>query len=151
MNITICGSLKFADEMRKLQQRLIALGHTIAMPVDVPGVDYWASAGDERSKAKARLNLIIEHFHRIADSDAILVANYSKPDTANYIGANTFAEILIAHCLQKGIYLLNPLPAQPYILDELQAIAPVIIHGNLEKIPFTRDDWDDNTITIPMG
>lgn len=150
MIITICGSMKFVEEMHKLKKQLERLGHTVEMPVDVPGVDYWASAGDERSKAKARLNLITEHFHRIEGSDAILIANYSKPDAENYIGANTFAEIIFAHFVRKQVYLLNPLPAQAYILEELQAITPTILNGNLEKIPFSKNDWDDNAITIPM-
>lgn len=143
--------MKFAEEMAKLQKQLERLDHSIAMPVVVPDVDYWSKTGDQRSQAKARLNLIAEHFHRITESDAILVANFSKPDLANYIGANTFAEILMAHCLGKLIYLLNPIPEQPYIIEELQAIAPVILDGNLEKIPFTRDGWDDNIIIVPMG
>lgn len=150
MIITMCGSMKFAEEMRKLQKRLEEQGHTIEMPVEVPGVDYWAPDGEERSKAKAQLNLVAEHFRRIEGSDAILVANYSKPDAEHYIGANTFGEILFAHYLEKHIYLLNPLPAQPYILDELLAIAPVIINGDLQKIPSDRDDCGENKITIPM-
>ena len=66
--------------------------------------------------------------------EAILVANYEKNGVPNYIGANTFLEIGFAHVLGQKIFLLNPLPENSYIKTELEAVRPVVIHGDLSKI-----------------
>ena len=134
MTITICGSIKFHDDMLDIQKKLEAKGHTILMPVKADGVDYWAADNTARVKAKKELELISEHFKKIEKSDAILVVNITKREIENYVGANTFLEIGFAHYIDKKIYFLNPIPDQPYILDELQTIEPIVLHGDLEKL-----------------
>jgi len=71
---------------------------------------------------------------KIEQSDAILVANYTKKDIENYIGANTFMEIGFAHYLKKKIFLLNSIPDQPYIREELESVDTVVLRGDLSKI-----------------
>ncbi len=134
MKITICGSIKFFDDMVELQEKLEKLGHEVLMPVKAPGVDYWAEDNTARVKAKKTLELINEHFHKIEESDAILVVNMTKGDTKNYIGANTFLELGFAHYLGKRIYLLNPIPDQPYIIDEVLTIDPIILGGDIKNL-----------------
>jgi hypothetical protein len=134
MIITICGSLKFFDEEVKIKEELEKLGHTVHMPVKVPELDYWEKDGASRVEAKQNLNLMGEHMKKIENSEAILVANLSKPEIENYIGANTFMEMGFAHYLGKKIFTLNPLPNQPYIREELDSINPTILNGNLESI-----------------
>jgi len=134
MKITICGSMKFYEQMLDLKKNLEVAGHTVYMPVMVEGVDYWAKDGATRIQAKKGGDLIGKHFGKIQESDAILVANFTKKETANYIGANTFLEIGFAHWLRKKIYLLHPLPDQPYIIEELRAINPTVINGDLSTI-----------------
>jgi translation elongation factor EF-Ts len=134
MIITICGSIKFFDQMVGIQKELEELGHTIYMPVKAPGVDYWSKDNTSRVEAKKDLELISEHFKKIEKSDAILVVNITKGDVENYIGANTFLEIGYAHYIGKKLYLLNPTPDQPYILDEIQTVDPIVLNGDLTKI-----------------
>lgn len=134
MTITICGSIKFFDDMVKIQKDLEGRGNTVLMPVKADGVDYWADDNTSRVQAKKTLELINEHFHKIEKSDAILVVNITKKDIENYIGANTFLEIGFAHYRDKKIFLLNPVPDQPYIIDEIQTIDPIVIDGNIENI-----------------
>jgi hypothetical protein len=134
MTITICGSIKFFDDMVKIQKDLEDRGHTVLMPVKADGVDYWAEDNTSRVQAKKTLELINEHFHKIEKSDAILVVNITKKDIENYIGANTFLEIGFAHYRDKNIFLLNPVPDQPYIIDEIQTIDPIVINGDIDNI-----------------
>jgi len=134
MTITICGSIKFFDDMVKIQKDLEARGHTVLMPVKADGVDYWAEDNTSRVQAKKTLELINEHFNKIEDSDAILVVNITKKDIENYVGANTFLEIGFAHYRDKKIFFLNPVPDQPYIIDEIQTIDPIVIDGNIDNI-----------------
>lgn len=134
MKITLCGSLKFHDQMLELQKQLEVLGHTCYLPIKVEGVNYWAIDSTDRIHAKASKDLVSEHFRKIQDSDAILVANYTKHEIVNYIGANTFLEIGFAHFLGKMIFVLNPLPDQPYISEELASMKLVILEGNFQKM-----------------
>lgn len=134
MTITICGSIKFFDDMVKIQKVLEARGYTVLMPVKADGVDYWADDNTSRVQAKKTLELINEHFNKIEQSDAILVVNITKKDIENYIGANTFLEIGFAHYRDKKIFLLNPVPDQPYIIDEIQTIDPIVIDGDIDNI-----------------
>ena len=134
MTITLCGSIKFFDDMLKLQKKLEASGHSVLVPVKAAGVDYWEVDNTARVKAKKNLELINEHFDKIKKSDAILVVNITKGEIQNYIGANTFLEIGFAHYLGIKIFLLNPYPDQPYIIDEILTVAPVVIDNDLRKI-----------------
>lgn len=134
MKITICGSIKFMDQMEAIQKQLESSGHTVFMPIKVDGVDYWGEDGQSRVDAKKKLGLIEEHMNKIEQSDAILVANHTKGETQNYIGANTFLEMGFAKYRGKKIYILNPLPDQKYINDELLSIDGQVINGDLSKI-----------------
>ncbi len=134
MTITMCGSVKFFDEMVELQKKLEENGHTVLMPIKVSGVDYWSDDATSRIEAKRRLGLLEKHMDKIERSDAILVANYTKGDIKNYIGANTFLEMGFARYRNKKIFLLNPIPDQKYISDELLSWEPIVIEDNLEKI-----------------
>jgi hypothetical protein len=134
MRITICGSIKFMDEMQEAEKNLKALKHTVFMPVKAEGVDYWAEDRTSRVEAKKKFEFIGEHMDKIATSDAILVVNVTKNSVENYIGANTFLEIGYAHYTKKKIFFLNPIPEQPYIIDEIETVEPHIIHGDYSKV-----------------
>ncbi|MBI2466048.1 MAG: hypothetical protein HYV66_02340 [Candidatus Sungbacteria bacterium] len=134
MKITICGSMKFNSEMVELQKKLEALGHQVHMPIAVTGLDYWAQDGVKRIEAKKGLRLVETHLDKITESDAILVANYTKGDTKNYIGANTFLEMGYAKYKGKKIFVLNPLPDHKYIYEELTSFEGMILNDDLTKI-----------------
>lgn len=134
MTIAICGSIKFYDDMVKVQKELENLGHLVLMPNKAEGVDYWAKDNKSRVEAKKKFRFIDEHLDKIEKADAILVVNVTKKDIVNYIGANTFLEMGYAYYRKKKIFTLNPLPDQPYIIDELLTFNPIIISGKLADI-----------------
>ncbi|MFC1594966.1 hypothetical protein ACFL3E_00880 [Patescibacteria group bacterium] len=134
MKITLCGSIKFFDDMRKIQSTLEQAGHFVHMPIKADGVDYWSEDNASRVEAKRNLELISEHMDKVEDADAILVVNMTKGDIENYIGANTFLEIGFAHHRKKKIYFLNSMPGQKYILDEIETVQPIILNGDLSLI-----------------
>ena len=70
----------------------------------------------------------------IKKSDAILVLNYDRKGTKNYIGGNTLMEIGFAHVLNKPIFLMNPIPDIEYYRPEIEAVSPVILEQNLNQI-----------------
>jgi len=67
-------------------------------------------------------------------ADAVLVLNYDKKGIKNYIGGNTLMEIGFAHVLNQKIFLLNPIPEIPFYKTEIEAVKPMIIHGDLARI-----------------
>ncbi|MFZ2522429.1 MAG: hypothetical protein WAX44_00630 [Minisyncoccia bacterium] len=134
MKITLCGSIKFFDNMIEIQKQLEANGHEVYRPIKVENVDYFSEDGSSRVEAKKSLNLAKVHLDKIEASDAILVCNYTKGDIENYIGASTFLEMAFAHYRDKKIFVLNSLPHQKYIDDELQAYDAIILNGNLGKV-----------------
>lgn len=126
--------MKFNDKFLELQKELEALGHIILMPVAVEGIDYWAEDGTERQKAKKALRLVEKHLDKINESETILVANYTKGNIENYIGANSFLEMGYAKYKGKKIFVLNPLPDQKYIADELISFEPIVLNGDISLI-----------------
>lgn len=88
----------------------------------------------EHSKAKRENGYIRRYHNAIMESDAILVLNFDKKEIANYVGCNTLMEIAYAYAADKKVFLINPIPDQAYILDEIKAMDPIIIHGDLSLI-----------------
>ena len=82
---------------------------------------------------KIKEDLIKRYYDKIKTCDAILVLNIDKNSIKNYIGGNVFLEMGFAHVLNKPIYLYNDLPDMNYS-DELKAMRPIIINGDLKKI-----------------
>ncbi len=88
----------------------------------------------ERAAVKRDNNYFKVHYEHILDSDAILIVNLEKRGVANYIGGNALMEMGQAYVNGKKIYLLNDIPtALPY-LDEIVAMDPVCLHGDLSNI-----------------
>jgi len=141
MKITICSSMSFAREMVEAQKYLNKKGHKVVLPEHVK--DFMAGDLDwelgtlkieEGAKKKKEKDLIRRHFEFIKKSDAVLVLNKEKNGIENYIGCNTLIEIAFAYVLGKKIYLLNALPKFDYLLEELKAMEPIILNGNLDNI-----------------
>lgn len=137
MKITICTSMSFAKEMFAIKQQLEQLGHEVYLP---EGADDYLHGlvkkigGSEGAERKKKYNLIRKHFNLIKNSDAILVINNKKNEIRNYIGGNSFLEIGFAHILEKKIFLMNDIPDIELIGQEIEAIDPTILHGDLTKI-----------------
>ena len=90
--------------------------------------------GDRNRYLRIAPDFIRMHFDKIANSDAILVVNLEKNGIKNYIGGNTFAEIMLAFYLKKKIFLLNPIPTDEKlssIKNEIEVVKPIILNGDL--------------------
>lgn len=89
--ITLCGSLKFKNEMMTVAEKMALEGYCILTPV------YPVSENMERTEEQL-IKLKEAHFKRIELSDAIIVVNIN-----NYIGESTNLEIDYAKKLGKEI------------------------------------------------
>lgn len=139
MRITVCGSMAFAKEMLATKKQLEQLGHTAFVP---ELTDDYASGiiekgkmrGSEGAQRKRENDLIRKHCRLIDNSEAILVLNYGKHGVLNYIGGNSFLEIGYTHIVGKKIFLMNDIPDITLIKQEIEAMQPTVINGNLSLI-----------------
>lgn len=140
MKITICGSSAFREKKVQLFDELKKLGHE---PVIHP--HYIESVKDgkteimdriekgEHAQLKIENDYIKWYYNAIVGSDAVLIVNLDKKGIKNYIGGNVLMEMGFAYVNNKKIFLLNPIPDVSY-KDEIIAMQPVILDGDLEKI-----------------
>ena len=89
--VTLCGSLKFENEMMIIAEKMALEGYCILTPV-YPVLENVKRTEEQLMKFKE------EHFKRIELSDAILVVNVN-----NYIGNSTNLEVEYAKKLGKEI------------------------------------------------
>lgn len=136
MKITICGSMTTAKKMIDIAKALEGAGHDVVLPEfteEYAGMDTLDNVHSESVENKLNHDLIRGYFEEIKDSDAILVINEKRNGVDNYIGGNSFLEMGFAHVLGKKIFLLNDMPDMLY-RDEIMAMKPVVIHGDLDRI-----------------
>jgi len=146
MNIAICGSIFFIDEMTKAKKILEEKGHDVQMPpTEVQSEDGGMMlAKDLYTLRKVTTEIdgwIWErkawamklHFDKVEWSDAILVLNYDKNGISGYVGANTLLEMGLAMHFGKKIFLLHPIPQQSYT-EEIRGMNPFILNGDINAI-----------------
>jgi diphthamide synthase subunit DPH2 len=143
MKITICSSIDFTYEIKNIANKLEKSGHEVEIPLTSQKILNGELTMENFKKEKEnngdgafrkiQYDVIKRYYEIVKNSDAILVANFTKKAINNYIGGNTFLEMGFAHVLNKKIFLLNPIPEIGY-KDEIMAMQPVILDGDLSKI-----------------
>lgn len=137
MHIVVCGSMSAARDMIEAKGTLERMGFTCTIPV---GSEEYAAGllervgGSEGAKRKIAHNLIIGYFEEIRRGDAVLITNCAKSGIPSYIGGNAFLEMGFAHVLGKPIFLLNPIPDNPLMRQEIEAMQPIVLNGALGRI-----------------
>lgn len=125
-----------SKEMVDVEKKLREKGHEVILPNFVYEYSLMKTTDEmhaESAKNKVRHDLIRDYFRKIKESDAITVVNIERKGIRGYIGGNTFLEMGFAHILDKPIYLLHEIPDVGY-RDEIEAMNPVILDGDLSKI-----------------
>jgi len=142
MKITICGSLDFTPEIKKISDKLEKLGFKVFIPISSEKILKGDFSLDEIKQEKEKgefsqraikYDSIRAYWKIIKESDAILVVNLDKNSIKNHIGGNVFLEMGFAHVLNKKIFLLNDIPKTIYT-DEIKTMQPIILNGDLSKI-----------------
>ena len=97
--ITICGSMKFVQNMMEISEKVELQGNVVLMPI------YNPSRPNKESFTKEEIIILDKmHSERIKLSDAILVV-----DVNGYIGSSTKSEIEFAKSLNKEIIYYSDL------------------------------------------
>ncbi|RJQ26031.1 hypothetical protein C4577_04350 [Candidatus Parcubacteria bacterium] len=139
MKITVCGSIKSADKIVEVHNKLKEMGHRpivheLMFRIAKGEVDKYILEGRELDKAKRKYNLIKWWYQAIIESDAVVICNFDKKGIKNYIGGNTLMEIGFAYVNDKKIYLMNPVPEDVPYIDEIKAMVDNVLDGDLSKI-----------------
>lgn len=143
MRITLIGSSSAMVKKVALKKELIGLGHE---PIIHPHYEDFVAGkrqdildlvgSGEHAQAKIDNDYIMWYYNAIVGSEAVLVTNLNKEGRENYIGGNTFLEIGFAYVNGKKIFVYNDLPQSDVcgFLDEIIAMQPIVINGDLSKI-----------------
>ena len=128
--------MQFTEKILEVQQKLNQLGHTAFLTSFASSFIGKNEQEKEMIKLHQKYNqdAIREFWDLMQGADAVLVLNYDKHGIQNYIGGNTLMEIGFAHVLNQKVFLLNPIPDISFYKTEIEAVKPVILHGELSKI-----------------
>jgi len=141
MKIYVLGSTSFMQEMVAVKNQVCLLGHdgwihphyeAFVQGEKREHLARWNSG--ERAALKRENNYFHEHYKNILESDAVLIVNAKKNSIANYIGGNVLIEMGQAYVNHKKIFLLNGMPSALPYLDEIEAMDPVCLYGDLSRI-----------------
>ncbi len=88
----------------------------------------------ERAAIKRENNYFHAHYKNILESDAVLIVNGEKQGIANYIGGNVLMEMSQAYVNHQKIFFLNGMPSGLPYMDEIEAMDPICLNGDLTKI-----------------
>jgi hypothetical protein len=139
MIIAIVSSMHHTERMLSLRDALADFGHVgLVTSLAEPFIGQ-SDEEKERIKIDQKMNqdAMREFFPALERCDAVLVLNLERKGIPHYIGGNTFLEMSIAYYLHKPIFLFEPIPDVPYS-TEIEAMRPVIIHGDLSNIVITK-------------
>lgn len=128
--------MKLSKKMIEVRDELLKFGHEVVLPRHTEEYALMNTSDhihNESVKNKINNDLIRDYYNEIAVNDAVLVVNYDLNGVSGYIGGNSFLEMGFAHVLNKKIYLLNEIPDLLF-KDELIAMQPIILYGDLAKI-----------------
>ncbi len=141
MKIYVLGSTSFMNEMVDAKKQLCSLGYVGWIhphyEAFVRGemqehLKRWRDG--ERSLLKRQNNYLHEHYKNIIESDAVLIVNSKKNGIKNYIGGNVLMEMGQAYVNHKKIFFLNSLPTGLPYMDEIEAMDPICLFGDLKNI-----------------
>ncbi len=141
MKIYTLGSNAFMHKMVEVTDKLISMGldsfiHENYRQLVSGELDYqvklWSEG--ERARVKKEYDYFRQHYKHILESDAILIVNDEKNGIKNYIGGNVLIEMGQAYVNDKKIFFLNGLPSGLSYQDEIIALEPICLEGNLENL-----------------
>lgn len=135
MKILIICSKKFYSNIPEIKNSLENMGHDVLLPncyLDPGTEDRFRNLGI-KEHADFKRKMFNQSENIISNIDSVLVLNFNKNGTDNYIGGATFLEMYDAFRMNKKIYLYNDIP-EGILKDEIIGFSPILIKGDLTKI-----------------
>jgi len=140
--ITICSSATHYRQVLEIEKQLKKMGFAVKIPktakimkknndFDVSHYKTWYKNPSDYSK---KTKLMLGHFKKVVECDAILVTNYEKKGFKGYIGGNALMEMTLAFINKKPIFVLNPVDEELEIKEEVHGLKSIILNGDLSLI-----------------
>lgn len=125
-----------------MEKELKLLGFTVKIPTTARRMQKRNDFDAEKHKTwyknpkdyHIKKKLIVNHFKKIRQSDAILVVNLEKNGFKGYIGGNTLMEMAIALQYKKPIYIYNAIDESLPFKEEIYGLTPLFLNQDLSKI-----------------
>ena len=141
MKIYVLGSTSFMKKMVDEKNQLCAQGfnawihpHYEAFVRGEKKEHLARWRNGEAAAIKRENNYLREHYKHILESDAVLIVNDKKNGIKNYVGGNVLMEMGQAYVNNKIIFFLNGMPTGMPYMDEIEAMDPICLNGDLKKI-----------------
>ncbi len=142
--ITVCSSASFYKHVNEIADELRAAGYKVIVPqsaekmrrtgnYDVKSHKTWYDNPEDFTRKR---ELMDAHFAEVEKADAILMVNDEKHDQAGYIGPNGLMEMTLAYYLKKPIFVLNEVPKDLNVYEEVIGMNCTILNGKLKDIKF---------------
>lgn len=130
MKILIHASLDFKQAMVDARNYIEDNStHKVILPELTRYQDIRDVHGDDETFTKIKNRLTKENFQNVENCDVLLIINHSHREIKNYIGGNSFMEMVIAFYLKKPIYLLNDIPEGMSYTEEIKSLYPIVVHS----------------------
>ena len=144
-SIVLCASASAYRGVLAVEQELKALGFAVEVPSTA---ERMRASGDFRvetyktwfkdpKKFSRKTWLTKEHFRKIKEGGALLVVNEPKNGMKGYVGGAVLTEMAVAFDRRKPIYVLHPVSEKLPIFEEVMALQPIFLNGNIKKIKRT--------------
>ena len=128
MIILIHASLDKRQEMIDAKKRIESVSnHTVILPELTRYQHIRDEEKNDRLFDEIKHKLTDENIKNVENADALLILNHDHRGIQNYIGGNSFLEMVVAYYLRKPIYLLNPIPIGMPYTEEIRALFPIVI------------------------
>jgi len=128
LKILIHASLDFKQAMIEAKNYIEKNSeHQVILPELTRYQDIRDVQGDDETFTKIKNRLTKENFQNVKNCDVLLILNYSHRGVENYIGGNSFMEMVVAFFLKKPIYLLHDIPDNMTFTEEIKSLYPHVV------------------------
>ncbi len=130
MKVLIHASLDLKSDMLCAKDYIETVSkHTVILPELTRYQDIRDVDGDDETFTAIKNRLTKENMKNVERCDALLIVNNDHRKIKNYIGGNSFMEMIVAFYLEKPIYLLNPIPEGMSYTEEIKSLYPRVINN----------------------
>lgn len=129
-NILLHASLDFVDNMIFVKEHIESISELKVILPELTRYQYIRDEqGDDKTFTKIKNRLTRDNINNVEKCDCLFILNYSHRGIRNYVGGNSFLEMIVAFYLKKPIYLLNDIPESMTYTEEIKSLYPIVVHN----------------------
>lgn len=130
MKVLIHSSLDFKSEMIYAKRYIERNSQASIILPDLKRYQHIRDDfGDDTTFTKIKNRLTKQNIKLVEETDFLFILNITHRDIINYVGGNSFLEMVIAFYLNKPIYLLNEIPCNMSYTEEIKSFYPIITNS----------------------